>query len=199
MVNIKYYINGENVLENEYQSTAYSNFNDIISKLKNKIVYKVFFRRIFSKDESLENTIYAIIVNNRFEFYETNSNKIYAQYYGPLVHNSSRWKVFFNETPYKLVKTKYNIKYDTDDINFKPVRQFNCIMDKGDYDMSTFFTMANYVIEIDSIILNDKNVDPPKYEDLESYNEMVINVSVVKKIEPKNVAKSVYNDYCSIC
>jgi hypothetical protein len=199
MVNIKYYINGENVLENEYQSTAYSNFNDIISKLKNKIVYKVFFRRIFSKDESLENTIYAIVVNNRFEFYETNSNKIYNQYYGQLVHNSSRWKVFFNETPYKLVKTKYNIKYETDDINFKPVRQFNCIMDKGDYDMSKFFTMSNYVIEIDSIILNDKNVDPPKYEDLESYNEMVINVSVVKKIEPKNEVKSVYNEYCSIC
>ena len=138
-------------------------------------------------------------MNNRFEFYETNSNKIYGQYYGPLVHNSSRWKVFFNETPYKLVKTKYNIKYETDDINFKPVREFNCIMDKGDYDMSTFFRMANYIIEIDSIILNDKNVDPPKYEDLESYNEMVINVSVVKKIETKNEVKSVYNDYCSIC
>jgi hypothetical protein len=72
-------------------------------------------------------------------------------------------------------------------------------MDKGDYDMSKFFTMTNYVIEIDSIILNDKNVDPPKYEDLESYNDMVINVSVVKKIETKNVAKSGYNDYCSIC
>jgi hypothetical protein len=45
-------------------------------------------------------------------------------------------------------------------------------------------------------------MDPPKYEDLETYNEMVINITVVKKIEPKSViqygTKTIY-DYCSIC
>jgi hypothetical protein len=204
MVNIKYYINGFQVLENEYQSTAYSNFNDIISKLKNKVVYKVFFRRVYSKDQSLEKTIYAIVVNNRFELYDTNAYQINDQYYGPLVHNSSRWKVFFNETPYKLIKITNNITYDTDDKNSKPIVKFNRIMDKGDFDMEKFYPISkNYVIEIDSIILNYKNVDPPKYEDLETYNEMVINITVIKKIEPKSMiqtdVKSNYNDYCSIC
>ncbi len=208
MVNIKYYINGSQVLENEYQSTAYSNFNDIISKLKNKVVYKVFFRRVYSKDQSLEKTIYAIVVNNRFELYDTNAYQINDQYYGPLVHNSSRWKVFFNETPYKLIKITnnitYDITYDTDDKNFKPIVKFNRIMDKEDYDIEKFYPISkNYVIEIDNIILNDKNIDPPKYEDLETYIEMVINITVIKKIELKSViqneVKSIYNDYCTIC
>jgi hypothetical protein len=203
MVNIKYYINGSQVLENEYQSTAYSNFNDIITKLKNKVVYEVFFRRVYSKDSSLEKTIYAIVVNNRFELYDTNAYQINDQYYGPLVHKSSIWKVFFNETSYKLVKTTSNIT--TDDKYFKPNIKFNHIMCKNDYDMDKMFypSSKNYVFDIDSIILNDKNVDPPKYEDFETYNEMVIDITIIKKIERKSMiqteAKSIYNDYCSIC
>jgi hypothetical protein len=173
MVNIKYYINGEKSLDNEYQFTNYSNFNDIYSKIKHGIVYKVLIRRIYDKTESLEQTIYLIIRNNKLYFYDINCDIIYSKFFCPTASQSSRWKIYLNEASNLAI---LHITYFITDLNngAKITRKIrNIILDQY-YNMDNIFLNSKYITQIDKIILNDQEISLPKYEDLAHYNEITI-------------------------
>ena len=67
--------------------------------------------------------------------------------------------------------------------------------------MDNIFLESRYITQIDKIILNDKEISVPKYEDLAYYNEITIYTTCLKDSTSDETGYSSTFGYsmCSIC
>jgi hypothetical protein len=200
MVNIKYYVDGNKVIENEYLGTNVTNINDVIKgkHLYTNHIYEIIITRHYKKAQhTLEKILYLIHLDKLtlYEKYENQMRPFTDNYFSSLAHRDSTWKIYFNKkSDIRFVKVETNIintNLVPNDINPKfEVFVFN------QKDLDTFREYKNLIVENDKMTLNGKEIDELKYEDLLTKNILIRNITIVKALSEKTLSSS---NYCTIC
>ena len=185
MVNIKYFVDGEKILENEYNNTSFTNFNDIIKKdlLDKNFIYKITIIRCKTEYGNKFYKEYYILPLEYWQVYNQDGSKhIYRDFYvGAGI--SSQWKIYFNKTDVKFIKIE-----DVIDDNIKSSGHF---VDKNTkiQDLKNY---EGHVTEILDLTLNKIKVNYVRFDDLKTCNVLTRNVKIMKEIS----AQKYY--YCNI-
>lgn len=204
MVNIKYYVDGKKILENEYQDTSVTNINDVITGeyLDTNYVYEIIFTRHYSK-ASHEFVMKLFMVHlDRWRFYEPYKSTVrrYIQkLFAPLVHRDSQWKLYLNKNPnLKFVEVKTEV-INTNNLGVVDPH-FEILMEKEE-DLEMLRNHQNFIIKYDKMILNGNEINDRllKYEDFLTKNLLVRNITIVKSITPSTGILSEASNYCVIC
>jgi hypothetical protein len=188
MVNIKYFVDGTKYLENEYDSTAFTNFNDLISKkiIDTDKIYKISIARIYENGGHVFYKEYYLIPSQPLKICELDGSKCYAYMFASEAAKSSKWKIYFNAMP--------NLKYAEihDSIDGK-ITKYSRIIEKNT-DISNIVVYKNYMVDIEILVLNGVEVNYIRYDDLLVCNIIVRKLKLSKEI---NQIKNNYN-YCVI-
>jgi hypothetical protein len=190
MVNIKFYLEGKKILQNEYQNTSVVCFEDVIigNNMDKKAVYEIIITRTYKKhSHSVEKTMYLVpLLSEKWGIYEVEGkNKLRRKHpnycYSPLSSRDSSWKIFFNLKPcMKFVNVQTNIV----NTNFLPdYFSPDAVYLLGSQEQleTIYETCYNFeFLEEGKKILNGKEVDNVKYENLLTYNVIIRNITIIK-------------------
>jgi hypothetical protein len=195
MVNIKYYIDGKKVLENEYQSTSITNLNTIIESnyLDKNYVYEVVFTRHYMKSPyEMVKTLYLVYLE-RWMAYEKHDHgkseyieirKYMNVSFAPLASLQSQWKLYFNKkSDLKFVEVKNEIvNTNSEEVSIKS--RFQILLQKEkDLERLRKYNNHNLIMEVDKMTLNGKDLDGVlRYEDFLTQNVLVRYITIVKAI-----------------
>lgn len=190
MVNIKFYLEGKKIFQNEYQNTSVMCFEDVIigNNMDKKGVYEIIITRIYNKhSHSVEKTIYLVpLLSEKWGIYEVEGkNKLRRMHpnycYSPLSSRDSSWKIFFNLKPcMKFVNVQTNIVNTN---SFPDCFSPDAVYLVGSQEQleTIYETYYNFeFLEEGKKILNGKEVDNVKYENLLTYNVIIRNITIIK-------------------
>ncbi len=185
MVNIKYYVDGNKLLENEYSSTAFTNFNDVVNKkLINKdYIYKISIARIYQKGGHTFYGEYYLIPLEKYIIMQ-NGKKCTDNYFASTAAISSKWKIYFNNVPdYKYI--------DLTEIADQQTKNKVCLVNK-DTILDNISLYPGYTMETESMILNGEKINYLRYADLKVCNTLIKNINLCPEFIKSN------NYYCLI-
>jgi hypothetical protein len=201
MVNIRFFVDGKKIIENEYSDTSITNLNDVIKRgnIQKDKIYKVSFCRIFEESNyKKELDLYLVNHRNNYQVYKISDFRkyTYPNFYPDMLSmtNSqtlnSKWKIYFNKMDdIKFVELKTELT-NTNSAFQCPVNYTTFI--SKEHDMNKFTTYKNYEVEIEKMILNDKEVNGLIYEDFTTTNVLINKICILKSIPSRS-------SYCIVC
>jgi hypothetical protein len=196
MVNIKYYVDGNKVIENEYLDTNVTNMNDVITDklIDTNHIYEVIITRHYAKAPHTMEKILYLIYFDRWILYEKYNNQIRRfmdNYFSPLSHRDSTWKIYMNKkSNFKFVEVQTNI-VNTNLVPNGINSKFEVFISNQKH-LDDLRSYKNLIVETDKMTLNGNEVDDLKYEEFLTKNVLVRNITIVKGVEKTS-------DYCMIC
>jgi len=200
MVNIKYYVDGKKVLENEYQNTSVTNINDIIygKYLDTNCIYEIIFTRHYKKSHhQFVMKLFMIYIDRwiLYEPYKSRVRKYISKLFDPLSDRDSEWKLYLNKkSNLKFVEVKTEV-IDRNNLGIV-IPNFAILMEREE-DLESLRVYKDMIVEVEKLTLNEVEIDGLKYEDFLNKNLLVRNITIVKSIDSSIIKKT--SDYCVIC
>lgn len=205
MVNIRFFVDGKKIIENEYSNTLISNLNDVIKggHIQKDKIYKLSFCRVFdTRGYEKELDLYLVNQNKKWNLFKVSDfRKFSDEYFAPLVSLNLKWKIYFNKMDdIKFVEVKTELMTPIAVISngtntntaFECPVNYTTFISKQQHDMTIFTTYTNYEVEIEKMILNDKEVDGFVFEDFQTTNVLIKKICILKK-------KPNQSSYCIVC
>jgi hypothetical protein len=180
MVNIKYFVDGEKVLENEYNNTAFTNFNDLIKKnlLDSNFIYKFSIIRCKNSDGDRFQTEYYMMATANWAVYNTNGYKHRYDNFDSTANISSKWKIYFNKTDAKYLKIEDVV---IDHLGKESVKIYSHFVNKHT-NLAELENYRDYMTDISNLELNNNSVNYLKFNDLQTCNVLKRKVKITKNL-----------------